>query len=35
MEVYRCVQRFTPLLADAARFARHAAGDGWFVDEPK
>ena len=22
--VYRCVQRFTPLLADAARFARHA-----------
>jgi transposase-like protein len=27
------VQRFTPLLADAARFARHAPGDRWFVDE--
>jgi DDE superfamily endonuclease len=27
------VQRFTPLLADAARFARHAAGDRWFVEE--
>jgi IS6 family transposase len=25
--VYRWVQRFTPLLADAARFARHAPGD--------
>jgi transposase-like protein len=31
--VYRWVQRFTPLLADAARFARHALGDRWFVDE--
>ncbi|MDZ5442383.1 IS6 family transposase [Micromonospora sp. 4G57] len=31
--VYRWVQRFTPLLADAARFARHSAGDRWFVDE--
>jgi transposase-like protein len=31
--VYRLVQRFTPLLADAARFARHAPGDRWFVDE--
>jgi IS6 family transposase len=31
--VYRWVQRFTPLLADAARFARHAPGDRWFVDE--
>jgi transposase, IS6 family len=30
---YRWVQRFTPLLADAARFARHAPGDRWFVDE--
>lgn len=29
----RWVQRFTPLLADAARFARHAPGDRWFVDE--
>jgi transposase-like protein len=27
------VQRFTPLLADAARFTRHAPGDRWFVDE--
>jgi transposase, IS6 family len=31
--VYRWVQRFTPLFADAARPARHAAGDRWFVDE--
>jgi IS6 family transposase len=31
--VYRWVQRFTPPLADAARFARHAPGDRWFVDE--
>jgi IS6 family transposase len=31
--VYRWVQRFTPLLADAARFARHAPGDRWLVDE--
>ena len=31
--VYRWVQRFTPLLADAARFARHWPGDRWFVDE--
>src|SRR5687767_9913054 len=27
------VQRFTPLLIDAARPYRHAAGDRWFVDE--
>jgi transposase-like protein len=27
------VQRFTPLLADAARFARHAPGGRWYVDE--
>jgi transposase-like protein len=32
--VYRGVQRFTPLLADAARFARRSPGDRWFVDEP-
>jgi len=32
--VYRWVQRFTPLFADAARPLRHAAGDRWFVDEP-
>jgi IS6 family transposase len=31
--VYRWVQRFTPLLADAARFVGHAPGDRWFVDE--
>ncbi len=31
--VYRWVQRFTPLLADAARFARHSPGDRWFADE--
>jgi transposase-like protein len=31
--VYRWVQRFAPLLADAARFARHSPGDRWFVDE--
>jgi transposase-like protein len=31
--VYRWVQRFTPLLADAARFARHSPADRWFVDE--
>ncbi|SCF41933.1 Transposase (or an inactivated derivative) [Micromonospora matsumotoense] len=31
--VYRWVQRFTPLLADAARFSRHCPGDRWFVDE--
>src|SRR5258706_13252754 len=31
--VFRWVQRFTPLLADAARFARHAPGDRWFGDE--
>jgi transposase, IS6 family len=31
--VYRWVQRFTPLLADAARPCRHAVGDRWLVDE--
>jgi len=31
--VYRWVQRFTPLFADAARPLRHATGDLWFVDE--
>ncbi|MBV9163549.1 MAG: IS6 family transposase [Pseudonocardiales bacterium] len=31
--VYRWVQRFTPLLIDAARPCRHAPGDQWFVDE--
>jgi transposase, IS6 family len=27
------VQRFTPLLVDAARPCRHAVGRRWFVDE--
>jgi transposase-like protein len=31
--VYRWVQRFTPLLGEAARPCRHAVGDRWFVDE--
>ena len=31
--VYRWVQRFTPLLAEAARPCRHTVGDRWFVDE--
>lgn len=31
--VFRWVQRFTPLLADEARFCRHTPGDRWFVDE--
>ena len=31
--VYRWVQRFTPMLAEAARPCRHAIGDRWQVDE--
>ena len=31
--VYRRVQRFNPLLIDAARPVRHLAGDRWFVEE--
>ncbi len=31
--VYRWVQTFTPEFIDAARPARHSAGDKWFVDE--
>ncbi len=31
--LFRWVQRFTPLLIDAARPCRHVAGDRWFVDE--
>jgi transposase-like protein len=31
--IYRWVQRFTPLLAEAARPCRHRVGDRWFVDE--
>jgi IS6 family transposase len=33
VSVYRWVQRFTPLLIDAARPCRHIPGDRWFVDE--
>jgi hypothetical protein len=31
--IYRWGQRYTPLLADAARPCRHAVGDRWQVDE--
>src|SRR3954462_1782867 len=31
--VFRWVQRFTLLLADAARFCRHSPGDRWHVVE--
>jgi len=31
--VFRWVQRFTPLLVDAAKPCRHRASDRWFVDE--
>jgi transposase-like protein len=31
--VFRWVQRFTPLLADAARFCRHPPGNRWLIDE--
>ena len=31
--IFRWVQRFAPLLADAARFTRRPPGDRWFVDE--
>jgi len=33
VSICRWVQRFTPLLADAARPCRHLVGDRWFVDE--
>jgi IS6 family transposase len=33
VSVYRWVQRFTPLLIEAARPCRHVPGDRWFVDE--
>ena len=29
--VFGRVQRFTPLLADAARFCRHSPGDRWML----
>jgi IS6 family transposase len=31
--LYRWVQRFTPLLINAARPCRHAVGSRWFADE--
>ena len=31
--LFRWVQRFTPLLVDAARPCRHTVGARWFVDE--
>jgi transposase-like protein len=31
--VFRWVQRFTLLLADAARLCRRSPGDRWFADE--
>jgi len=31
--LYRWVQRFTPLVVEAARPCRHRGGDRWFVDE--
>lgn len=33
VSVYRWVQRFTPILAEAARPSRHAVGNRWHVDE--
>ena len=31
--IHRCVQRFTPLLVEAARPCRRSVGGRWFVDE--
>jgi IS6 family transposase len=31
--IYRWVQRFTPVLIDAARPCRHVPGDRWCADE--
>jgi transposase, IS6 family len=31
--IYRWVQRFTPLVPEAARPCRHTVGDRWQVDE--
>jgi hypothetical protein len=33
VSVFRWVQRFTPLLAGAARWSRHAIGSRWHADE--
>ena len=31
--IYRWVQRFTPMVIEAARPCRHSVGNRWFVDE--
>jgi IS6 family transposase len=31
--IYRWVQRFTPLVIEAARPCRHSVGERWFMDE--
>jgi transposase-like protein len=31
--IYRWVQRFTPLVIEAARPCRHSVGDRWYIDE--
>jgi DDE domain len=33
VSIFHWVQRFTPLLAEAARPCRHRVGDRWWVDE--
>jgi IS6 family transposase len=33
VSIYRWVQRFTPLVIEAARPSRHSVADRWFVDE--
>jgi hypothetical protein len=33
VSIFRWVQRFTPLLVEAARPCRHRVGDRWWVDE--
>ena len=33
VSIYRWVQRFTPLVIEAARPSRHSVGDRWFLDE--
>jgi IS6 family transposase len=33
VSIFRWVQRFTPLLAEAARPCRHRVGDRWWLDE--
>jgi len=35
VSVFRWVHRFTTVLADAARFARHAPGDRWDVRQSR